>query len=500
MSRLDEIKRLAQSGDFAQAQELYRSFMNEMFHWDEKDQLFRRKDAPQQITLSKDQYDDFINHHFKEWCGSQKRSLMKETANQSSIVVLNEGKTIDVKSDRKSLRKSQSKHQKDEDDDEHFLSDNEEDEHESLVVPLKKSASRRKELSRARDDVPTMKSSQMKQQESSSHKVQNSSVQKIVENVNVKQSESKVVPLSNTRHSSIKTPDETTITSARKSAAKSERPSSHKNEVSRSRLTSAAKDFVNNQNDQSSHAEEITRPSSSIKQSASKESARKQSAVRESSIKLSEEPLASAKKIAQPSQIKDTDQSSIREIKEISQIKQTVNDEQHPEIVQEPIAEQTLSEPTKPSSAVKQTNVEPHFEPASYVKKVYEEDVKTIPASSQKINKTQRPDKSVLIAYQSLIYPPIEVTRPVFDSYKQSNSELLFTDPITGYPFIILRDKKANSVCRVFATGDALTMQQNSFGLKNLYESRFLMRNFIRDISTIRTLSSTLSVSAQKLN
>ena len=52
MQKLDEIKRLAQNGDLLNAQELYRSLMNEMFIWDEKDQLFRRKDAPRQITLS----------------------------------------------------------------------------------------------------------------------------------------------------------------------------------------------------------------------------------------------------------------------------------------------------------------------------------------------------------------------------------------------------------------------------------------------------------------
>jgi hypothetical protein len=250
-----------------------------------------------------------------------------------------------------------------------------------------------------------------------------------------------------------------------------------------------------------------------IKQSA--QSATKASARKQSAVKTTNESLLSSKKIAQPSQIKETDQtpvsakrshSSMRSasatkatsaMKAIQQSDEITQEEQS---AQEHNVTQPSSEEPKLSSAVKQTNVENNFEPASYVKKVYDEEVKSIPASSQKINKTQRPDKSVLIAYQSLIYPPIEVTRPVFESYKQSNSELLFTDPITGYPFIILRDKKANSVCRVFATGDALTMQQNSFGLKNLYESRYLMRNFIRDISTIRTLSSTLSASAQKLN
>lgn len=494
MQRLDEIKKLAQSGDFAQAQELYRNFMKEMFIWDEKDQLFRRKDAPQQITLSKDQYDDFINHHFKEWCGSQKRSMMKEMANQSSIVVLNEGKSIDVKSDAKSRSKSQSKSHKDEDD-EHFLSDNElEDvEHESIIAPVRKSASRRKELSRARDDLPTLKSSQSKP--TSSHKVQDASSQKVVESVSVKKSESTIASLASSaskqsaakqsakRPSPIKTNDSTERSAIRSSAVSAVKQSASK------QLGQSA---IKHTEESIKQTEETPLPRQS-QQKATVESSSKKTDTVASNRREPDQSAQKAQKIILPESQPTEEPVKKAQSAQKSAIRQSVEVESTTPVTGESLSATKQTHP----SEIAETN---NFEPASYVKKVYNEEVKSVPASSQKINKSQCPDKGVLIAYQSLIYPPFEVTRPEFETYKQNNSELLFSDPITGYPFVILRNKKAGSICRVFATGDALTMQQNSFGLKNLYESRYLMRNFIRDISTIRTLSSTLSVSAQKLN
>lgn len=479
---LDKIVQLAKSGKGDEAKQMYIDHMTDIYIWDDNAKLYRRKDAPLQMTYTKEEFDDLLGHNFDRWLISQKKKIESSNQSQSvksassSILVMENNKLVDprqssLRSQTNDIPKSQSKvassvkqnakSNKKNDSDDEF------DENRSVIVSTN---------SKNTTTTSSVKQSQSKFDITPPPAPPSTATKAVTTQSAIKNSNEQVI-----QH--FENSVEAAALSIDESKPKAVSQIKENDSIPRSALKSQRKDDAAVSHVKSNKKEEFQSQIKSM--SAMKEPSRS---------KIIESNEAVVAKSMTKSQKKDENLNNDPPLSSIvdhsQEIKKSQKKEEHTSIPQSAskiaVSNKKADTPfvTASNSKIQSEN----FAPVSFVKNAIHppSHAKNVTASSRKLSKAARPDDRSILAFRSLLCPAMGVDPDMFEELKKDHSDYLFIDPLTSNEFLVLRNKRSdNSVVRVFATGEGLTMQQTKFGLKNLYEKKYAMRSFERDVDTL---------------